>query len=487
MKTLSLGLSFGAVGFVIAMAACAGDTPGLCDGNACAANGDGGNDGPSSDAPGIDAPPGCDLTKDPSESTACVDDAVGVFVDATNGAEGNAGTKASPVKSIGGALGKLGGKARVYVCEGTYAEHVKITSAVSIYGGFACGAWTYSGATAKVAPTDAGYALDVEKVTGALQIADIRFTAVAGTEAATSSVAVFVNGSPSVTFRRVALAAGKGFDGKTSVQAADGALMSSTPTASSLDGNSGALGGPAQNCTCVGGGSSKGGAGGNVGANGTAGETAQATPTPATATGAPQSSADCALSVNFARNGSDAPDAPTAASALTPGALTESGWAPSGGAKGTNGGTGQGGGGGGGGAAIGVGGGGACGGCGGAGGDPGEGGGASVALMTLDSPVTLLAATLTTGDAGAGGIGGAGGGGITGGTKGARSGAGCDGGNGGNGGNGGAGGGGAGGISVGVLSKGAKPTVDARITTGAKGAPGTGGVDGQKADTLELQ
>ena len=62
-------------------------------------------------------------------------------------------------------------------------------------------------------------------------------------------------------------------------------------------------------------------------------------------------------------------------------------------------------------------------------------------------------------------------------------------------GDGGAGAGGAGGVSVGVLYKGSQPTLDqTTVTTGALGPKGAGGkpgtndgIDGQKADALEVQ
>ena len=76
-----------------------------------------------------------------------------------------------------------------------------------------------------------------------------------------------------------------------------------------------------------------------------------------------------------------------------------------------------------------------------------------------------------------------------------KAGLGCGGGNGGKGGDGGPGGGGAGGVSVGVLYKGPKPTLDATTTTTGDSEPkGTGGVptvndgvDGQKTDALQVQ
>jgi hypothetical protein len=110
----------------------------------------------------------------------------------------------------------------------------------------------------------------------------------------------------------------------------------------------------------------------------------------------------------------------------------------------------------------------------------------------LNSAVSLAQCVLTSADAGGGGAGGAGGDGLAGGTRGNGGGAACNGGNGGKGGNGGGGGGGAGGLSVGVLYKGAKPVLDTatKVTTGAFGTKGVGagldGIDGQKADTLEV-
>jgi hypothetical protein len=486
MKTsLSLLMLLGTA-TLVTFTACGTETNGTCDETLTCGGTDGGGDviGDGGGGDVVQPPVGCDPAADPKDAPKCVVSEFGVFVDATGGADANPGTKESPVKSIGAALGKLGNKQRVYVCEGTYAEHVKVTSAVSLYGGFACGAWSYSGGKAKIAPADAGYALEVIKVNDATLIEDLSVTALAGTEAATSSIAAFVNASPKVTFRRVDLVAGNGFAGKTAAKGADGALMTSTPTAGTLNGNAGGVtnGGLAQLCTCVGGATSKGGGGGSLNGDGSPGEAVQAVNEPPAATGLGSTFAECGGGQN-GRNGSNAPNATVGDGAKKLGALTEAGWVPESGIAGTAGTAGQGGGGGGG--AGGGGGGGACGGCGGAAGQPGAGGGASVALAVLNSPVTLVQCTLTAADAGAGGAGGDGGDGIAGGTKGNQGGAACLGGNGGKGGNGGTGGGGAGGVSVGVLYKGTKPSIDATITTGAKGAPGNDGIDGQKAETLE--
>ena len=105
-------------------------------------------DGSSGDGQQTDAPANCDLSKDPKDSPACVDDSVGVFVDATNGKDANAGTKAAPLQTITTALTKADAQhVRLYVCEGTYAEDVVVdaTHNGSIYGGWKCADWTYSG------------------------------------------------------------------------------------------------------------------------------------------------------------------------------------------------------------------------------------------------------------------------------------------------------------------------------------------------------
>ena len=187
MRTL---LQFIGGGLLLVAAGCPSSVPALCDNGACE-SADGGADVTDSGADVVQPPPGCDPAADPKDAPKCVVSDFGVFVDAT-GSDGNPGTKDAPVKTIGGALGKLGAKARVYVCEGTYAEHVKLTSAVSIYGGFACGTWTYSGNKPKVAPTDAGYALQVLNVTSASTVADLAFTSISGTDASPSSIAAIV-------------------------------------------------------------------------------------------------------------------------------------------------------------------------------------------------------------------------------------------------------------------------------------------------------
>jgi hypothetical protein len=82
----------------------------------------------------------CDLTKSPSASPGCIDEAYGVFVDVASGKDDNRGSKGSPYKTIAKALSSNGTK-RVYVCEGSYPEGIKLTAGASVYGGFTCGSW----------------------------------------------------------------------------------------------------------------------------------------------------------------------------------------------------------------------------------------------------------------------------------------------------------------------------------------------------------
>ena len=466
---------------------------GPCEGAQCVGSSEGGGpDGPlaDGDVPDVDVP-GCDLSKAPKDSPACLDDKAGVFV-SPSGSDDAAGTRDKPVKTIpkAVALAATSRRPRVYICEGTYPENLTVTGPVSLYGGLTC-AWAPADVTPLLAPPK-GVALRITTVAAPIVVQDLAITGSADTAVpGDSAVAVFVVGSPAVTLRHVALRAGPGVAGKGETKAADGALLSSTPTAASINGNGGGPtnGGLAQTCTCVGGATSKGGGGGNTGADGSPGETAYVPSDPSTATGAASTVVECSGGQG-GRTGSNAPAGGAGAGATTLGTLTAAGWAPQPGADAAAyGSPGQGGGGGGG--SGGGGGGGACGGCGGAPGKAGGGGGASLALLALDSPVALLASSLTTADAGNAAPGAQGGDGLAGGTKGTQGGGACPGGNGGKGGAGGAGGGGAGGISAGVLAKGKPPTLDQATTAatllGKKGDPGGGnGIDGQSAPLVTL-
>jgi len=490
VSRLSLPLS---VGLSAALMASVGLVVGACSGlsvesdceesKTCAVGpGDGGGGGNEG---GFDvvAPPGCDLTKSPKESAACVDDAVGVFVSAS-GDDGATGAKASPVKSVarGVEIAASKGLPRVYVCEGSYDKAVEIKAPVSLYGGFACAGWTYSGAKPKLQPS-AGkdYALDIS----ASNVTIVDFEVLGPETGAPNSIAVRAVNASGLVFERVTLKGRAGANGANGTRTD----FAGFPSQADLNGNdaSGAAVGGTKEYTCPGGAKTTGGKGGASGFDGDPG-------LPALGGGAGGTVSQCQMTGQGGFPGAAGAAVSAADGAKATGALVSNAWAPQSGATGANGGPGQGGGGGGA-VAGGFGGGGAAGGCGGAGGGGGSGGGASVALLSINSAVTLRASDVTTGKAGNGGEGMAGQSGQSiFGFGGSKSGGGCNGGNGGSGASGGAGGGGAGGISVGILYKGAEPTKDGAttITPGTAGDPGKGpasndGIAGTSAPMTKLE
>ena len=415
------------------------------------------------------APPGCDLTKSPKDSAACVDDAVGVFVSAS-GDDGATGKKSAPVKSIakGVELAASRGVPRVYVCEGTYNQAVEVKAAFSIFGGLTC-AWAASETVRpKLAPAK-GIALKITNVSGAVVVEDLEV--VGSADAATpgdSAIGAFVSGASNVTFRRTTLTAGAGTAG------AKGASRTNYAGATATAGGNanGAIAGTGALCACTDASLSKGGNG--AAGNGAGFSDGSATP----AAGAPNAGTSGTINCTDGQPGANGAADIAGVAATSPGELSASGWgATTKPADGPNGKPGQGGGGGG--AktnANSAGGGGACGGCGGAGGGPGSNGGSSFALLSFNSTVTVDGGTLATAAGGAGGAGGDGQDGQTGGALGAGA---CNGGPGASGAGGSGGGGGAGGHSVPVGFVGTEPKVTgATLTPGAKGGIGSGGTPG---------
>jgi hypothetical protein len=489
-KLLAASLAI-ATTLAIAVVGC-GDSA-CAESETCAASpdgalGDGGKDG-GPDGPSL--PDGCDLNVDVKDSLSCVHNDVGVFVDGASGADTNLGTKESPLKTIAAALGKLGSKPRLYLCgAGPYAESVKLTSAVSLYGGFACGTWSHDGVKAKLAPAEAGYALHIDNVASPIVVSDFDIAVGDASAPGGSSVAVFASRAAKVTLRRTSVAAGKGQAG------ADATDLADFSPANAPDGTSGGAGGaetPNPACT-----TSVGGAGGNGNsADGKAGKEAVNPPFPETplsnGAGGASSAHDC-NGGSSGRNGSYGLAGEPGAGAATAGTLEASGWKAAEGRAGGAGGNGQGGGGG---AKIadgGVGGSGGPGGCGGAGGGKGAGGGSSIAVLAFESALVFEQSLLSANDAGRGGNGAKGQkaqlASASGGAPSDANDA-CGGGIGGAGGSGGGGGGGAGGLSAGIVYKGTPPTVDGTstssadtlsgVTLGAKGAAGTGGAGGEPA------
>ncbi len=427
------------------------------------------------------APPTCNLSADPKDdATLCVADGVGVFVDAARGLDTNAGTKESPYKTIGKAVAAA--PSRVYICAGTYPETVKVTSSVSLYGGWACSDWSYAVTNAVVvAPTAAGTALALSSVSSVF-VEDLEVDAAPGSAASPSSVAAFVASSTAVTFRRVTLKAGAGL-GATAPTATTNWTAATAPSGGAPTGTTGGSGGVN---ACTDGTAPAGGNGGNATLDGTNG-----TPPNAAGSGDGYDGAlskgstggACGGVTDPGANGS--PAATASAGATTWGTLSATGWAPSNGAAGPNGGPGQGGGGAGGKNTSGGGGGGA-GGCGGAGGAAGIAGGSSFALLSFMSTVTVDASTLSAAAAGNGSAGASGQNGQEGGDF--ATGAFCNAATGGNGAGGAGGGGGAGGLSVALGYLGTAPTqvgtvtltVASSVATG--GGVSTGGAEGNNAD-----
>jgi hypothetical protein len=476
-----------------------------CSGDDCSSNNncvapDGGNDATGLDVAldvsnDLNIPQGCDLTADITASPACVDDGIGVFVDVTSGADTNDGTKASPFKTIGHAIGAAGSKVRVYVCAGTYAEDVSITqtNAISVFGGLQCGTWSYDGNQPIVGASN--LSLHVDGAQKPIVFSDITFQSAMGPNPGDSSIAALVDASTDVTLRRVKLRPAAGADGKSGTTGANWTQVAPSDPTIAGKAASGATGGADHTCAlCTDSVNSTGGGGGTgMALSATGGDDGKPNLSGQSPTDGKGGSSACTSGDNGANatQGSDAPGATAI------GKLASTGWSPASGQNGANGGPGQGGGGGGGGAnalSPGGGGGGGCGGCGGAGGVGGGGGGASIGIAVVSSKVTLVACDIVTLFGGKGGNGSVGQDGQLGGYAGTLVSPGCAGGIGGQGAKGSAGGGGAGGSSVGILYTDQQPNADQATTItipsnaaskGAGGDPGVNdGIDGAKVAVL---
>jgi hypothetical protein len=477
--------------------AAGGDAAGGDAAGGDAAGGDGAVDGSGGEA-SIDAGPPCDATASPKSNACVLDTAYGVFVavpagDAGAGSDGGDataptvadGSPSKPFGSIAYALARLGGRSRVYVCDGTYKEQLTITTPVSLYGGLSCagGLWRWDGGSTQVLSPTPDYALSITGLnTAAIDIQDLAFIAPDATAPGASSVAAIIAAS-SVTLTRVVLAAGRGATG------ADGVTGKSNwggqqPPDFGLPGST----------VCGNGDSSTGGDGYQTSSGPPA--SAGTSKPPAQISGAGFDGAPGAINVDGDPGANGWPRSAGEPAGNT-GTLALSGneWLPSQGTDGAPGGPGQGGGGGGawdqagnmcsGGCVGGSGG--SAGGCGGAGGMGGLGGGGSIALLGNGAAISLVSSTLAASQGGAGGEGGPGEDGQPGAPSepGMTGEPGANGGAGGHGAGGSGGGGGTGGISVGVLFRGAKPIADATtgITPGVAGAAGSGGVPGSQNQT----
>ena len=454
-------------------AACSKDDDCTTTRDCAAAPATAGDAGPDVDAarvyPEVPPPAGCDPLGDTSGAPECVADAYALFVDATGGSNGNKGTRSAPLRTIEAAssIDALAGRPRIYVC-GTepYVESVSLPVNVSLFGGFACSSWKYSGARPAITPVGAGYALRIDNSVKAVVVADVDLGSKDAEGDGASSIAVFVSSSKA-TFRRVSITAGKGV---RSDVAATSTNYSATPTVGNA--TTTPQGGDSKVCACAVRGGSLGGKGGGKMATGAAGGVEPFVPGQVGAPGSGGVSCMGGGTGAFGLAGGSGGKAPSLR-----GTLAATGWTPGRGSDGAPGDPGAGGGGGGGGTTNG-GGGGGCGGCGGNGAVGGKAGGASIAMALFESEVTLFGATLTTAPGGNGADGGVGEVGAQGGVGGVGS--PCRGGDGGRGAGGGGGGGGPGGLSVPVLRQGGSFKQDATslLTAGIDGLPGGGGESG---------
>jgi len=419
---------------------------------------------------------GCDSSKPLSQGGCAVDDSDGFFVSPMGSDSGN-GAKATPFLTIQKGITAAAAaplKPNVYVCAGTYPENLVIQnspSGVGLHGGFDCTSWAQVNAATTAAPpymTTVTPQYVVYVVGVAALVESMTLVAPDATDPGVSSIAVYVSGSPAITFRRATVKSGVGADGASPMTLA--ALAPNTAGNPSVAFG----GGAAQNCTCptV---DTIGGQGGDVDVDG--GGPTNGSPIIAGSADAGQIGTlgpGCS-----GGNGASGLPAQNGNSTGTLGELTANGWLASPGGAGAAGGTAQGG--------AGAywfdgnstgGGGGACGGCGGSGGIGGGGGGASIALGTVGTMIVRVqGSTFTSGNAGNGGNGAAGQPGQPGGVGGMGFMAYCNGGNGGTGGAGGAAGGGAGGVSIAIATSIIMPDIDSQSAVLA-GNAGHGGVDG---------
>ncbi len=465
------GLTLGAIAISLATSVVlveCGDSPATCDGGAVCVD--------ASAVPPVSGG-GCDSSKSAASGGCAVADSDGYFVSPT-GADTADGSKLTPFKTIGkgiSAAGATAAKPNVYVCAGTYLENLVISNApagVALHGGFDCASWAQGSASTIVSPnyvaklTTPQYVLSV--LGPAALVESMTLVAPDALDPATSSVAVFVDGSPGMTFRRATVIGGQGTDGVTQIS------LPALPT--NTAGNNGSIpdGGAAQDCKCPGSVDSVGGAGATYNVS-PAQSGLPVVGTDLDAGKAGVSSGNC--NGNAGGNGANGKGE---SSTGTYGDLNETGWHPSPGGSAVAGGTGQGGGGADwnpGNPGIG-GGGGGCGGCGGIGGPGGTGGGASIGIAVVNSTLRIQSATVRAGKAGSGGDGAGGQEGQPGGIGGVNTNSSCNGGAGGTGGHGGSGGGGAGGVSVAIATFVTIPVDIDTSSTLLGGTAGQGGHDG---------
>ncbi len=371
-----------------------------------------------------------------------------IFVDTVTGNDGNPGTIASPKQTIG--AGILAAAAAtpvkdVYISKGTYAEAITLVDGVSLYGGYdAANTWQRATANTTTIQSPTTVGIVAQNLTVASN--EVQLVTVVSASASvaqpngdgSSSIAVLVVNSNTLTLRGCTLRPGNGFNGSAGADGSPGAPGAIGGNASgSTQG-----GGGGSNCGAIGGAGGPGVTGPAPGDPGSTGTQAAGGGVGGTGGGGGNSGS---CSSTTASSGGDAPlpgspggpppggqgaTGTNGAAAANFGVFDSSGnyLPPSGnvGGPGSAGGGGGGGGSGGGsahgtcgnactdcvGLTSGAGGGGGGGGCGGSSGSGGRGGGGSFAIVVVGTsftPVVLDTDVMATGSGGSGGSGGNGG------------------------------------------------------------------------------
>ena len=198
-------------------------------------------------APGATVPPGCDVTKTPSQDGCVVNETLGVFVapaSADASTDSPDGTRAHPFSKMQEAIASASGQnKRVYACAGTYAEQIVIANGVSMFGDLDCNdGWkVVSDKHASVA-APASPAATAEGISKPTRIEAIDLVAPDGTLANPSSIALVANGSPALAIASSTIHAGKAAKGNDGIE---GAQLSNGANADGGD-NSNAL---LENCS----------------------------------------------------------------------------------------------------------------------------------------------------------------------------------------------------------------------------------------------
>lgn len=149
----------------------------------------------------------------PGVASAPVDDTCGVFVSA-GGKDTNDGKKSTPKKTLAAALAAANG-APVYACIDGLTEAVTLTEDATVYGGLDCEqGWKYVGPEAKTPWTIGADEIPLRIASGArAKLEDVALTAADATTPGGSSIVVLAEVGTQLALARCDVIAGNGADG----------------------------------------------------------------------------------------------------------------------------------------------------------------------------------------------------------------------------------------------------------------------------------